>query len=222
MKAISTLAIALSLIALTSAKSAILITEVNPSGSGTLTYGADWFELTNTGTSAVDVTNWRVDDSSAAFASAVTLTGITSIAAGESVIFLETSDDADLQAFRTAWFGTTSPNGLQLGKYSGSGIGLSTSSDSVVIYNASGTQIARVNFGTAPSGATFDNSAGLNGVTISQASTVGVNGAFTSFNGAEIGSPGNLSAVPEPSSVALAAGAAAFFALHLFRRRKTA
>jgi hypothetical protein len=75
--------------------------------------------------------------------------------------------------------------------------------------------MASVNFGTSTLGQTFDNAAGLNNAALTQISTVGVNGAFTSGNGAEVGSPG---AVPEPSSVALLATGATLFGI--FRRRK--
>jgi hypothetical protein len=204
MKVASTLA-ALFTLHLASASAALLITEVNPSGSGNGTYAADWFELTNTGGASLDITGWKMDDSSATFSSAVALSGITSIASGESVIFLETSTLASTQtSFVNAWFGGTAPAGLQFGNYSGSGVGLGTSGDAVNIFNSTGTLMASVSFGTATSGKTFDNAAGLNNATISTLSTVGVNGAFTSSDGAEIGSPGTITAVPEPSTYALA------------------
>ncbi len=70
------------------AQAQIIISEVDPTGSSA-SYGADWFELKNTGGSAVDITGWKMDDSSDAFATAVGLRGITSIAAGQTVVFLE-------------------------------------------------------------------------------------------------------------------------------------
>jgi P pilus assembly chaperone PapD len=63
-----------------SAHASIIISEVNPTGSSTTTYAADWFELTNTGAYAVDISGWKMDDNSNAFASAVALRGVTSIA----------------------------------------------------------------------------------------------------------------------------------------------
>src|SRR6202000_1118551 len=50
----------------------LAVTEVDPAGSGSV-YGADWFELTNFGTHAVDMANWTMDDSSAGAATAVSM-----------------------------------------------------------------------------------------------------------------------------------------------------
>ena len=175
----------------------IRVTEVAPWASGNSPVAADWFELTNTGSTAVNITNWRVDDSSAAFASAVVLNGITSIAPGESVIFVESATPATIAAtFRNNWFGTNPPANLQIGTYTGSGIGLGTGGDEVNIFNEAGVVQARVIFGASPAGPafpTFDNAAGLNNATISQLSAVGVNGAFVAVNSAvETGSPGRI------------------------------
>ena len=190
-----------------SASAAMLITEVDPSGSSAA-YLADWFELTNTGDSAIDITGWKMDDNSNAFANAVALRGVTCIAAGQSVIFIEGpangSTDAALQAaFKSAWWGSSVPNGLVFGGYGGSQVGLSGTADAVNIFDSSGTLIANVSFGAATASKTFDNTAGLNNATISTLSSAGVNGAFASFNAAEVGSPGVYAppAVPVPASV---------------------
>jgi VCBS repeat-containing protein len=183
----------------------VRITEVAPWSSGNSPVGADWFEVTNTGASAVDITGWKMDDNSNAFSNAVALNGITSIAAGESVIFLEGSA-ATAQAFINNWFGGNVPAGLQVGWYSGSGVGLSTGGDAVNLYNASGVLQANVSFGSSPSSSpygTFDNSAGLDNVAITSTSTVGTNGAFTAANdSAEIGSPGLIAGAAAPTNAA--------------------
>ena len=190
-----------------SASAAMLITEVDPSGSSAA-YAADWFELTNTGDTAVDITGWKMDDNSNAFANAVALRGVTSIAASQSVIFIEgnstgTTDTSLQSAFKTAWWGSSVPNGLVFGGYGGSGVGLSSTTDAVNIFDSSGTLIANVSFGAATASKTFDNTSGLNNSTISTLSAAGVNGAFASFNAAEVGSPGVYAppAVPVPASV---------------------
>lgn len=188
------------------ASAAVTITEVAPWSSGNSPVGADWFELTNTGSSAVDITGWKVDDSSNSFAAGAALNGITNIAAGQSVIFLEGSA-AKTELFKTNWFGGSVPAGLAVGYYSGSGIGLSTSSDALNIFNASGALQAKVTFGASDSSSpyqSFDNAAGLNNTAVSQLSVVGINGAFVAANSAsEIGSPGSIAAVPEPETYAM-------------------
>ena len=194
------------------ASAAITISEVDAAGSGTSTYAADWFELTNTGAASVNISGWKMDDNSNSFASAVGLRGVASIAAGQSVVFIEgnatgTTDATIDSNFKAAWFGSNVPAGLVVGNYGGSGVGLSQTADAVNIFDGSGNLITRVDFGasTLTSG-TFDNAAGLNNVTLTQFSAAGVNGAFTSVTGGEIGSPGAIAAaVPEPGSYALLA-----------------
>jgi ELWxxDGT repeat protein len=170
----------------------LFISEVAPWSSGS-PVGADWFEVTNTTAFAVDISGWRMDDNSGSFAASVALNGITSIASGESVIFLETANPAGVSAtFRNTWFGTTPPTGLQIGSYSGAGVGLSTSTDAVNLYSSTGALQISLAFGVSPASplATFDNAAGLNGTTATQLSSVGVNGAFIAANDVnQIGSP---------------------------------
>jgi uncharacterized protein YjiK len=178
----------------------LAITEVAPWSSGNSPVGADWFEVTNVGGAAVDITGWRMDDNSNSFANSVPLNGVTSIGPGKSVIFIETSDLATAAAtFRNTWFGANLPPNLQIGSYSGGGVGLSTGGDAVNLFDATGALQASVNFGASPASApfaTFDNSAGLNNATISLLSAVGVHGASAAVNDAnEIGSPGTVGAL---------------------------
>ncbi|MDO9149898.1 MAG: lamin tail domain-containing protein [Methylotenera sp.] len=186
------------------ANAAIAITEVAPWGSGDAPYASDWFELTNTGATTIDISGWKVDDSSNSFAAALALKGVTNIAAGQSVIFIESADGAAIPSFISTWFSSnTAP---LVGYYSGSGIGLSTAGDAVNIFNAAGIRQANVSFGASDNIApfqTFDNSSGINGV-ISKLSVVGENGAFVAVNDTlEIGSPGTIAAVPEPENYAM-------------------
>lgn len=182
----------------------IIISEVYPAGSGNTTYTADWFELTNRGATTIDITGWRMDDSSASFGTSVALEEVTSIGAGQSVIFMESSlanFAGRVQSFNQAWFGSNTSSVI-FGRYSGSGVGLSTGGDGVTIFDSLAAVQASVSFGATTTGFTFDNAAGLAG-TISQLSVAGVNGAFLSFDGFETGSPGAIAAVPEPTSMAL-------------------
>jgi Lamin Tail Domain len=176
------------------------VTEVAPWSSGNSPVGADWFELSNTGTSAVTITGWKMYDSGiGGFGSAGLLNGITTIAAGESVIFVDGS--AKVALFKSNWFGANPPAGLQVGYYTGPG--LSTGGDAVKIYDSVGSVLASVTFGasTPVPGPylTFDNAAGLNNATISQLSALSINGAFTAVNSPnEVGSPGTATVFSTP------------------------
>jgi uncharacterized protein YjiK len=176
-------------------KASIAITEIDSAGSGTTTYAADWFELTNTGTTPEEISGWTMDDSSDSPADAVPIKVSGSsdmLPAGQSIVFAEDTDatsDAALQsAFETAWFGATVPSGFLFGTYGGSGVGLSTNGDAVHIFDSTQTEFVGVTFTAAPAGgATFDNTSGT-----PTASVRGVNGARPSQDGTELGSPGTI------------------------------
>jgi hypothetical protein len=204
------------------ANAAILITEVAPwaSTAANSPYASDWFELTNTGSSAVSISGWKMDDNSNSFASAVSLTGVSSIGAGESVIFTEKATTN----FLSTWFGASVPAGLQIGNYTGSGVGLSADGDAVNIYNAAGILQANVTFAISDAVApyqTFSNAAGLNNASISTLSVAGVDGAFVATNDiVEIGSPGRIATpVPEADSYAMLLLGLGFMGF-MSRRRK--
>jgi Lamin Tail Domain/PEP-CTERM motif len=226
-----------------SASAGIVISEVDPFGSnGSDGYSADWFELTNTGPSAVSIAGWSMVDNHAAsntttpYVAGATISigslsggnktfgpalltlanGQTSIGAGQSVVFLEGSASATSAAssttisnFEDSWFGSNVPAGLSFGVYNdGGNYGLSQSADMVNIFSgssATSSLVASVAFGadTGTPVATFANAAGLNNTTLTQSSVVGVNGAFLSANGQEIGSPGTIGAVPLPGTAIL-------------------
>jgi hypothetical protein len=178
----------------------IRITEVMSSSGATV----DWFELTNFGGSAVDITGWKMDDGSNSFAASVALNGVTSINPGESVVFIESAGGANVNSFKDFWFGAgNAPSGLKVGYYSGSGVSFSSSGDGVVVFDALGSTMAPlVTFAAATSGFSFDNFDGSLTINL-PLSQVGVNGAFQSVGSpSNIGSPG---AVPEPSALGLLA-----------------
>lgn len=222
------MAVAACLLVGMAAQANLVISEVASWSSGNSPLGVDWFELTNTGISAIDITGWSVDDNSNDFGVARALTGISSIAAGESVIFMETDDlAATSAAFRALWFGGSPPAGLQFGAYMGSGIGLSSGGDELHIFNGSGVVQSEVSFGNSPGAApftTFDNKTGMSGVIppLTTFSAAGVRGAFVAANSPdEIGSPGVFVQVPEPATVGLLILGLAFSSLALFNRRKS-
>lgn len=158
----------------------VKITEVM-SSSGT-NGTADWFELTNLGITDVDITGWKMDDSSFALATAYALNGVTSIPAGKSVIFLESSSAVtDIATFKTFW-GLN--DNVLIGTYTGSQIGLSSSNDGVIIFDGSGVEVNRVSFAAATTGSTFywlyDKSAPSYVLSSTGVSTVGTVAGVTS------------------------------------------
>ncbi|HEY5332697.1 MAG TPA: SdiA-regulated domain-containing protein, partial [Solirubrobacterales bacterium] len=176
--------------------SPLAVTEAAPWGSSNVEYKADWFELTNESPVAVSLAGWKMDDSSNAFGTAVALHGVSSIAAGESVLFLETAEGITVSEegevvtkFETSWFGSSVPAGLQVGTYHGSGVGLSTGGDAVNIFESEGNRITGVSFGAASTASpvpSFENAAGLGNykapVAITALSVEGVNGGFVAHD----------------------------------------
>jgi len=153
---------------------------------------ADWFEVTNYGNTAADITGYKMDDNSFAAGSAVPLNGVTTIGPGESVIFVESAAPAtDVPAFRTFWGFAES---VQVGSYAGNGVGFGSGGDGAAIFNSANVLISSVTFGAATTGRSFYyvyNSSGTMLSTGAPVSALGTVGAFTSANAlGNVGSPG--------------------------------
>ena len=89
----------------------------------------------------VNITGWKMDDSSNAFATAVALRGVSIIPAGKSAIFLEGEADGSTDAALIAtsrWRGpdADAARGSPGRRVRGGGVGLSTGGDAVVIFDA--------------------------------------------------------------------------------------
>jgi hypothetical protein len=204
----SILTAALALVSLTSAnaQSLLRITEAMSSSSSGTGGTPDWFEITNFGNSAQSLSGWKMDDGSFASGSSVPLVGVTSIAPGESVIFIEDSG-GNVENFKNFWGGLT---GIKVGYYSGAGVGLSSNGDGVVIFDST-NEINRVSFGAATTGVSFNFGYDASGVLSTPPDALSATGMFgvttvtrtygtgtTAFS--NTGSPG---VVPEPSSATL-------------------
>ena len=96
------------------------ITEIWPGNEPGANLTEDWFEVTNFGTAAWTIADGALffDDESAAAGDADMLMGVTEIAPGESVVFV---DDASAQEFIDLW-GAVIELG-QVGTYAGAGLG---------------------------------------------------------------------------------------------------
>jgi Lamin Tail Domain len=226
----------------------VVITEVDPTGSSksdpNTGYQTDWFELTNTGSTAVNISGWSMEDSHASNGTTISIgndtkdapaqltigsgaAGTGSIAPGQSVIFLESSSSSvDPTAFEAAWYGKNVPTNLVFGTYNDTtkgNFGLSQSGDMVNIFNgstASSALISSVTFGAVGSGSavpTFEVTGG-----IATPSVAGVDGAFVSANGLEVGSPGVAPVPLPPAAWLLLSGAALFLVVGVRDRAQNA
>jgi len=183
----------------------------------------DWFEITNFGDSAANITGWSFDDESAAVIEKTPISGVTSIAAGESVVILQIDNNntqaAEIQAFRDFWGGI---DGIQIGSLSEAASGMGKG-DGVTIFDASDNVALQQLYGdgdvTDPDDLIDDTHAGVwaGGEEWDSANFTGsgwvagsaFEGQFGIFASAQIngeglsefGSPG--AAVPEPTTVAL-------------------
>jgi uncharacterized protein YjiK len=121
----------------------LLITEVNSNAAG-----GDFFELYNYGTSSVDISGWKWGDNKFLFTDSAiaTFASGTTIAAGQRLIVMNVAGGA--AAFRTAW-GLAADFPIATTDVAGPGLG---GGDAVVVYNASGTAIASMNYGADATG----------------------------------------------------------------------
>lgn len=199
--------------AATAASAQLVITEIWQGVSGP-DHTGDWFELTNFGQSAFDPTTLFFEDESADPVEAAQLMGITSIASGESVIFVG-GDMSDASLFELVW--NTGGN-VQVGWHDGSGLG--QSGDAIFLFDSTlpgANTVASQAFGETSDGQSWF----WNPVTMSwnnELSVAGQFGAYESSFGPDttfpaVGSPG---VIPAPGAASLfAIGAAG-----LLRRRR--
>jgi hypothetical protein len=188
-----------------SAQANIRITEVM-SSSISSSPTPDWIEVTNYGSSAVSLANWRMDDGSFNFAASALLNGVASIGAGETVIFIESAGGAAIPSFLTHW----ALSGVQVGYYSGSGLGFSSGGDGVCLFDSTGAILSQVSFGAATNGSTFYygwDAAGVidpsNNGLVSVVGTIGSQ-VTTLGPGGDTGSLGTtLGVIPAPGAIAL-------------------
>jgi predicted extracellular nuclease len=159
----------------------------------------EFAEFTNTGSTAIDMTGWSYADTSAK-AGDVSLSAFGTVQPGESVILT----DAALSDFRTDW--GLSASVKIIGGNSKDNLG---NGDQIHLYDASGTQIDSLTFGSAGNPITNTISCSIPvadyGLTTASSawvlSSVGDHfGSWTSAKG-EIGSPGYV--VPEPATMTL-------------------
>ncbi len=206
-------------LAASSAFGAIAITEVaSTSGAPGSLANLDWWELTNTGPTAVSLNGYAWEDAPISSDLGVFPNGIT-VAVGESIIIHQGAGASVATDFRATWGLLPSVQVLTQSQFTGTNpfSGLSSGGDSVFLFNNLAQQVAGVSFGASTSGVTFEwDGSGANlGLSVA-----GENGAFTSTYGG-VGSPGvAVLPVPEPASGALLAMALCAGASWAIRRRR--
>ena len=115
-------------VALVGARAQLVITEAMSHAATNLgpfvvPQNSDWWELSNFGNTAIDLTGYRWNDNGGGIlgADSAPFVGLT-IGAGESVIFVESGNTATEAAFRE-WWGAQLPASTQIRFYSGNGLG---------------------------------------------------------------------------------------------------
>ena len=195
------------------------ITEIWPGNEPGSNLTQDWFEVTNLGdmtwTNGVDGSLY-FDDESTDPVEADLISGVASIAPGQSVVLV---DDASIVDFLTIWGPVAGP--ITVGTYAGAGLG--QGGDGVALFLDTDSNLTLsdlIDFASYPDANAFGGQSW--DVRLQAFSTVGnANGAVatTTLNDANqpaIGSPGSAP-VPEPSTLVLLAASAAALAC---RRRR--
>lgn len=194
------------------------ITEMWPGNEPGENLTDDWFEVTNVGSMPWTIADGELyfDDDSADPESADLISGVTSIAPGESVVFVD-NGDADTSEFITVW-GAANLTGVQIGTYQGSG--MSQGGDGATLFVSNGQPLLDFSNVTAVALELYPDANAFGGqsydVVLGDFSVVGnQSGAFQSVVANDvgqygIGSPGT--AVPEPTAVLLAGLATVAFA----------
>lgn len=186
----------------------LVITEVCSAESTNGSSGGhnDWWELSNLDTFAVDLYHYQFDDSSQLRAAAYTITNHIIIGPGESIVFVEGMTPKQF----TKWWGAVNlKTNLQIIRYDGPNLSLSSVGDAVVLFNPGAADdsdyIAAATFGLATAGVTF----GYNPDTDSfgDPTVLGQYGGFQSSESDDLGSPGYIRTPPEPRILGFAPAA---------------
>lgn len=128
------------------AQAQIIISEINSNGAG-----GDFFEIYNSGSSSVDLTNWKwTDRDLRAWSTGFTLNSST-LLAGETAVIPVASNSAGgtpsaIATFKTSWGLSDS---VKLIGYTGAGAGLG-SGDGVLLFNSSGNLAASLIYRLLP------------------------------------------------------------------------
>ncbi len=171
-------------------------------GCGVLPRGChpDFFELTNFGTNAVDLSGYLLVDRDATFPdSAWPIPDGVTIQPRESMIFVRTWEEVSTPAEFRAWWGELNlPADLQIVFYPKQ-YGFDQLGDAARLWDAHSNVVDQFYFGESRRGVSFGYDLGTGAA---EPSVVGVNGAFQSAECGDVGSPGWAPGGPVPLRVA--------------------
>lgn len=173
----------------------LAVTEImSNSAHTTNTVNGDWWELTNTGSNAVDLTGFSWDDNH--FQPNAHVFPSFSLAAGETIVILNEDDQDEVVAFRAAWNVPASVRFLTRDEFGLPDLAGLGNGDAVAVYLPDGTQIARADYPSHSAGksrAWFSNGVAVPG----GYSVVQKYGATRSNQTpADVASPGYVAADP--------------------------
>ena len=207
---------------LTSANSQLAITEIMSSASTNLgatvvLQNSDYWELSNYGTSPVDLSGYKWNDNAGGLIGGDSLpfNGLT-IEPGESIIFFECATCTNGEPFR-AWWGL-SPS-VRCFPFAGNG--LSSTGDSVILWEPDAVDnedfVDRIDFSEAVRGRSFVYHPETGIFSPGSLSTNGAGGAFKAVIADDEGSPGTttgplpLALIQQPTNAAVNPGDTAVF-----------
>ena len=177
----------------------------------------DWFEITNFGAmdwdQSVDGDLWY-DDESMDASDATILSGITSLAAGETAVVV-LGNAGDAADFFNVWSLDLDLSSVQIGWTDGSGLG--QGGDGVTLWSGDPLASSPIDFASYPDTAGFDAQSW--DVLLGEFSTVGnASGAIATST---LGGDGlDVPAIASPGSIVPAPGAAALFGFAGFAARR--
>jgi hypothetical protein len=185
----------------------LAITEAMSSEATTFTQGgvtnavlanSDYWELSNFGTNAIDLSGYKMADEGAGLGGAYSapFDGLT-IGAGETIQFVQDSVNTTGQAVRD-WWGPGLSTGVRIVFYHN--YGLSANGDGMSVWDANDNLVDHAHIDAATQGTSFTYSpiTGVFGIP----STNGIGGAFQAATTDDVGSPG-VTTGPVPLMITL-------------------
>ncbi len=182
--------LAASLIA-TNALAQLSVTEVHSNqtvGSNPPAH-ADWWELSNYGTTSVDLTGWIFNDTTGGTTNGAVILPALILGPGESAIFVEGLEPSQFRS----WWGPNLMETVTVVTYTATSIGLSSTGDGIRLWrsgsDSSASPVVTVDFGASGTNTQSFVPDSLTGLMTAR-SAIGKGGAWASNETADGGSPG--------------------------------